>query len=620
MTRSCQAVGGQRAALHAAAADDAVVTADHTAQHRAGVGGDIGVHHGAFFNAPVVVMRQHRRIVGEQHVGTLNGQIMDIRRGTGIPEQTAVVVAECQPGDLMSLSVEFAHKGIGDPADGLGLGLLRRRQLGEVNIRRQTVVLAPLHLLLVGRTGAPGRLVLHVCQRDPILRAGDLLPLLFAGVSRARSGVVHIAVRGGDAVGQTPLLQQALVADGRNGEGVLLPRRKGVGKVGGGIVPRQLKGLEVGVVRSCTLVRHRIEVDAVVAAEVYFASPRGLCAVPPDICHRCHAVIGSLIADDLLLRRRYAAAHRLTVCLLRHGGIVHAVAPCGEPSGQVVLHAGDVGDVLHEGQLGLIGAQLRRCCQLDDKRRAALHGLIQTLARHVLRVVLRRLHSRVQLVKLRPLLLAHAADDRRCVHILQLLQAGEVGGFAGDGVILCQTVLIQRRPALCHLPKGNGVGVGLALRHVPQQYAGGQGGHVAVVGVELLPGETDILRHGPFRGRCLVLLPFQNRIAVVDAANRLPVVRAQLFQQPGTIGDGGGTVGVAVLSSVEIIAVGQVVSGAGRNSTRLFFTITHHFSAIVAIFNGTGRSASRLSANAACITAVNFSDVIAVRYCHITAS
>ena len=542
--RSRQAVGGQRAALHIAAADDAVVAADHTAQHRAGVGGDIGVHHGALFHAAVVVMHQHCRVVGEQHVGALNGQIVDIRRSAGVPEQAAVIVAEGQSGDRMPLSVELAHKGIGDPADGLGFGLLRRRQLGEVNILRQAVVLAPLHLLPVGGIGTPGGLVLHIGQLDPLCRAGDVHPLLGAGVLLALVGVVHIAVRGGDAVGQAQLLQQALVTDGRNGEGVLLPRRKGVGEVGGGIVPRQRKRLEVGVDRICTLARHRVEVDAISAAEVLPAVPLGRCPLPAEAGHRRHAVVGLLIADDPLLRRLYVAAHRLAVCLLRHGGIVHAVAPCGEPSGQVVLPAGDVGDVLHEGQLGLVSTQLLRRGQTDDKRCAALHGLIQTLARHVLRVVLRRLHSGVQLGKLRPLFLAHAADDRRCVHIFQLLQAGEVGGFVGDAVIFRQTVRIQRCPAAHHLPEGNGVGP--ALRRVPQQQAGGQGGYVAVVGVELLPGETDILRHGHRNVSGFVRLPLQNRIAVVDAANGLPVARTQLFQlfqQLGTIGDGGGIVG-----------------------------------------------------------------------------
>ena len=503
--RSRQAVGGQRTALHIAAADDAVVAADHTAQHRAGVGGDIGVHHGALFHAAVVVMHQHRRVVGEQHVGAVNGQIVDIRRSAGVPEQAAVIVAEGQPGDRMSLSVELAHKGIGDPADGLGFGLLRRRQLGEVDIRRQAVILAPRHLLPVGGIGTLGGLVLHVGQCDPLCRTGDIHPLLGAGVLLVLVGVVHIAVRRGDAVCQTQLLQQALVADGRNGEGVLLPRRKGVGEVGGGIVPRQRKRLEVGVDRICTLARHRVEVNSIGAAEVLPAVPLGRRPLPAEAGHRRHAVVRLLIADDPPFRRLYVAAHRLAICLLRHGGVVHAVAPCGEPSGQVVLPAGDVGDVLHEGQLGLVGTQILRLGQTDDKRCAAFHGLIQTQTRHVLRIVLRRLHSGVQLVKLRPLLLAHAADDRRFIHILQLLQAGETGIRAVNGVILRQTVRIQRRPTAHHLPEGNGVG--LALRRVPQQQAGRQGGHIAVVGVELLPGEADILRHGHDRGRRLVRLP-----------------------------------------------------------------------------------------------------------------
>ena len=450
-------------------------------------------------------MHQHRRVVGEQHVGAVNGQIVDIRRSAGVPEQAAVIVAEGQPGDLMSLSVEFAHKGIGDPTDGLGLGLLRRRQLGEVNIRRQTVVLAPRHLLLVGGIGTLGGLVLHVGQCDPLCRTGDIHPLLGAGVLLVLVGVVHIAVRRGDAVCQTQLLQQALVADGRNGEGVLLPRRKGVGEVGGGIVPRQRKRLEVGVDRICTLARHRVEVNSIGAAEVLPAVPLGRRPLPAEAGHRRHAVVRLLIADDPPFRRLYVAAHRLAICLLRHGGVVHAVAPCGEPSGQVVLPAGDVGDVLHEGQLGLVGTQILRLGQTDDKRCAAFHCLIQTLARHILRIVLRCLHSGVQLGKLRPLLLAHAADDRRFIHILQLLQAGETGIRAVNGVILRQTVRIQRRPTAHHLPEGNGVG--LALRRVPQQQAGRQGGHIAVVGVELLPGEADILRHGHDRGRRLVRLP-----------------------------------------------------------------------------------------------------------------
>ena len=615
VTRSRQTVGGQRAALHIAAADDAVVAADHTAQHRAGVGGDIGVHHSALFHAAVVVMHQHRCVVGEQHVGAVNGQIVDIRRGAGVPEQAAVIVAEGQPGDRMPLSVELTHEGIGDPADGLGFGLLRRRQLGEVNIRRQTVVLAPRHLLLVGRTGTPGRLVLHVCQRDPLCRTGDILPLLGAGVLLVLVGVVHIAVRRGDAVCQTQLLQQALVADGRNGEGVLLPRRKGVGEVGGGIVPRQRKRLEVGVDRICTLARHRVEVNSIGAAEVLPAVPLGRRPLPVEAGHRRHAVVGLLIADDLVLRRLYVAAHWPAIFLLCHGGIVHAVAPCGKPSGQVILPGGNIGDILHEGQLGLIDAQILRPGQTDDKRRAALHGLIQTLARHVLRVVLRCLHSGVQLGKLRPLLLAHAADDRRCVHILQLLQTGEPGVLSGDGVILRQTVRIQRHPAPHHLPEGNGVG--LARLRVPQQQAGRQGGHIAVVGVELLSGEADILRHGHDRGRRLVRLPRQHGIAVVDAANCLPVVRAQLVQQRGLhfAAAHGRGVFVDVRSGIQIVAVFQDVTAAGSDRAGC---LAGHSTRVVAARNGPYCTAE-VPSNTTSITGgrCNSADIVAIRYrCH----
>ena len=56
-------VGGQGTALHIAVADNAVVPADHAAQYRAGIGGDIGVHHGAFFKAAVVVVDQNGGIV-----------------------------------------------------------------------------------------------------------------------------------------------------------------------------------------------------------------------------------------------------------------------------------------------------------------------------------------------------------------------------------------------------------------------------------------------------------------------------------------------------------------------------------------------------------------------------
>ena len=134
MTNGGGGIGGQGAALHIAVADSAVVPADHAAQYRAGVGGDIGVHHGAFFKAAVVVVDQNGGIVGEEDVGAVNGQVMDIAGGADVPEKTGVAVAEGEAGDLVSLSVKFAHEGIGDGADGLGLCLVSGRELGEINI------------------------------------------------------------------------------------------------------------------------------------------------------------------------------------------------------------------------------------------------------------------------------------------------------------------------------------------------------------------------------------------------------------------------------------------------------------------------------------------------------
>ncbi len=178
------AVGGQRAALHIAVADDAVVAADHAAQHRTDVGGNIGVENGAVLDGAAVVVYQHRRIVGEQHVGVLDGQVVDLTGSTHIPEQAGVVVAEGQAGDLVATAVKLAHEGIGDGADGLGFHLLGRREAGEVNIRRQTVVFAPLHLLLAGGTGASRRLVLHIGQFQPLLGGGDVDPLFLSRLCR----------------------------------------------------------------------------------------------------------------------------------------------------------------------------------------------------------------------------------------------------------------------------------------------------------------------------------------------------------------------------------------------------------------------------------------------------
>ena len=81
-------VRGQRAALHIARADDAVVAADHAAEHRAGVGGDVRVDDGAVFNAAVVVVNKHGGVVREEDVRALDGQAVDIGGRADVPEET----------------------------------------------------------------------------------------------------------------------------------------------------------------------------------------------------------------------------------------------------------------------------------------------------------------------------------------------------------------------------------------------------------------------------------------------------------------------------------------------------------------------------------------------------
>ena len=133
-------IGGQAAALHIAVADIAVVAADHAAQHRAGIGSDIGVDDGAVVHQTVAVAHQHGRVVGEQYVGAVDGHIVDVRAGVSVPEQSGIAVAEGQALDdvlLVGCSVDAAEltgEGIVLAADGLGLGLVCRGQLGEVDV------------------------------------------------------------------------------------------------------------------------------------------------------------------------------------------------------------------------------------------------------------------------------------------------------------------------------------------------------------------------------------------------------------------------------------------------------------------------------------------------------
>ena len=416
-------VGGEGAALHVAFANDAVVPADHAAQHRAGIGGDIGVHHSAMLNAAIVVVGEHSGIVGEKDVGAVNGQVMNIAGGTDVPEKTGVAVAEGEAGDFVSLSVKFAHEGIGDGADGLGFHLVSGRESGEVDVSGEPIVFAPLHRLLAGGGGSVGGLVLHVGKFDPLFGGADIHPFLLRGIFRTFRGVIYPAVGRGDGVAEPQLLINGGVRKGGDGEGVPLLRGKDVCEVGGGVPAGNREGLEERVVT----VLHRVKVDLIGAGEVFPAVPFCGGAVPHDTRDRFHTVVGALNAHYLIVHLRGRDIGSLSVCLHSHSGVVDALGQHGERVGEVVLRLSNTaGNVPHKGQLRYVGTKITVFGQADDECRAVFHGIVPRF--RLFRVAFCLIDSGIQCGKPCFLLGGHATDDCCLVYILQLFKVGEVGG------------------------------------------------------------------------------------------------------------------------------------------------------------------------------------------------
>ena len=551
-------VGGEGAALHIAVADNAVVPADHAAQYRAGVGGDIGVHHGAFFKAAVVVVDQNGGIVGEEDVGAVDGQVMDISGGTDVPEKTGVAVAEGEAGDLVSLSVKFAHEGISDGADGLGFHLVRGGELGEINISGELIVFAPRHRLLAGGIGAGGRLVLYVGKGNPLLGGGNFHPFFFGGVFRAGGGIIHLAVCGGNTVGEPQFSVDGAVCNGGDGESILLFRSDCVGEICGGILPRQGEGTEEGIGVVSFAAVHPVEVNFVGAGEVFPAVPLCSGAVPLHTRDRFHTVVGALNAHYLIVHLRGRDIGGFSVCLHGHGGIVDALGQCGKGGSKVIPGLlGNNGNVLRNGQLRYVGTKIIISGQADDECRAVFHGSVPCF--RLLRVAFRLIDSRVQRGKPCFLLGSHALDDFCLVYILQLFKVGGVGGIAADCVIFC---LGEGNPGFLGSPQRNGVA--LRTRHGgPLELCGGERGLIAVLGGDDAADERGIGNQcylGCGRGN---LLPLQHGQTVVDAPNGCPVCFVQLAEQVGLHfgkGEGGGAVCVCAFRNT-ILQVKAVCSG-----------------------------------------------------------
>ena len=578
-------VGGEGAALHVAFANDAVVPADHAAQHRAGVGGDIGVHHSAMLNAAIVVVGEHSGIVGEKDVGAVNGQVMNIAGGTDVPEKTGVAVAEGQTGDLVSLSVKFAHEGIGDGADGLGFHLVRGGELGEINIIGEPIVFAPLHRLIAGGIGAGGGLVLHVGKGNPLLGGGNVHPFFFGGFFRAGGGMIHLAVCGGNTVGEPQFPVDGAVCNGGDGEGVPLLRGKDVCEVGGGVPPGNREGLEERVVT----VLHRVKVDLIGAGEVFAAVPLCSGAVPLHTRDRFHAVVGTLNAHYLIVYPLGRDIGGLSVCLHSHGGIVDALGQCGKGGSEVIPGLDNIGNVLRKGQLRRVGTQIIISGQADDECRAVFHGSVPCF--RLLRVAFRLIDSCVQCGK--PCFLlgsSHTVDDRSFVYILQLFKVGEVGSLAADCVIFCLFFRGEGNPSFHHLPQRNGVA--LRTRHgAPLELCGGERGLIAVLGGDDAADKRGIGNQcylGCGRGN---ILPLQHGQTVVDAPNGCPVLRAQFAEQGGLHFDKGESGSVADFRTLwnaagEVVAVGQRIVFTGGKCTGGGGILAGNAACGIGIFNG----------------------------------
>ena len=604
-------VGGEGAALHVAFANDAVVPADHAAQHRAGVGGDIGVHHGAFFKAAVVVVDQNGGIVGEEDVGAVDGQVMDISGGAGVPEKTGVAVAEGEAGDLVPLSVKFAHEGIGDGADGLGLCLVSGRESGEVDVSGESVIFAPRHRLLAGGGGSVGGLVLHVGKGNPLLGGGNVHPFFFGGFFRAGGGMIHLAVCGGNAVGEPQFPVYGAVCNGGDGESILLFRSDCVGEICGGILPRHGEGTEEGIGAVFSATGYQIEVNLVNAGEVFPAVPLCSGAVPLHTRDHFHTVVGALNAHYLIVYLRGKDIGGFSVCLHSHGGIVDALGQCGKGGSKVIPGLGNTGNVLRKGQLRYVGTQIIIIIsdQADDECCAVFHGSVPR--EHLLWVAFRLVNSCVQCGKPCFLLGSHAADDRSFVYILQLFKVGEVGGLAADFAIFCLFFCCEGNPAFLGSPQRNGVALRTVLRG-PLEKAGGEGAFLPVLRGDGDAGEGsgDEL-HALGRGGDL--LPLENGQIAVHAADALPVF-AQLAQQVGLHGGEGHAFGGADFctlrnASGEVIAVGEGIIRAGGKCTGGGSVLAGNSAGSVSIGNGgaaAGVNASRIGFG------MNISGIVAV--------
>ena len=455
---------------------------------------------------------------------------MDISGGAGVPEKTGVAVAEGEAGDLVSLSVKFAHEGIGDGADGLGLCLVSGGELGEINISGEPIVLAPFDSLLAGGGGiaAVGRRVLYVGKGNPLLGGGNVHPLFFGGFFRACGGIIHIAVCGGNTVGEPQFSVDGAVCNGSDGESILLFRSDCVGEICGGILPRHGEGTEEGIGVVSFAAGHQIEVNLVNAGEVFPAVPFCGGAVPLHTRDRFHAVVGALNAHYLIVHLRGKDIGGFSVCLHSHGGIVDALGQCGKGGSKVIPGLGNTGNVLRKGQLRHVGTPITVFGgQADDECRAVFHGIVPCF--RLLRVAFRLIDSRVQRGKPCFLLGSHALDDFCLVYILQLFKVGGVGGIAADCVIFC---LFEGNPSFHHLPQRNGVALRNCVR-TPLELCGGERGLIAVLGGDDAADERGIgnqFHVGCGRGN---LLPLQHGQTVVDAPNGCPVLRAQLVQKSG---------------------------------------------------------------------------------------
>ena len=453
----------------------------------------------------------------------------------------------------MSLSVKFAHEGIGDGADGLGLCLVSGRESGEVDVSGESIIFAPRHRLLAGGGGSVGGLVLYVGKGNPLLGGADIHPFLLRGIFCTFRGVIYPAVGRGDGVAEPQLLINGGVRKGGDGEGVPLLRGKDVCEVGGGVPPGNREGLEVLVVT----VLHRVKVDLIGAGEVFPAVPLCSGAVPLDTRDRFHTVVGALNAHYLIVHLRGKDIGGFSVCLHSHGGIVDALGQCGKGGSKVIPGLGNTGNVLRKGQLRYVGTQIIISGQADDECRAVFHGIVPCF--RLLRVAFRLIDSRVQRGKPCLLLGGHTVDDRSFVYILQLFKVGEIGGLAADFAIFC---LGEENPGFLGSPQRNGVA--LRIRHGgPLELCGGERGLIAVLSVDDTADERGIgnqFHVGCGRGN---LLPLQHGQTVVDAPNGCPVLRAQLAEQGGLHfgkGEGGGAVCVCAFRNT-ILQVKAVCSG-----------------------------------------------------------